>query len=1356
MGLAWISIALLLRCAAAMATSEGISCEGNRNGNCFVSSSQGTAGGGAGAMAVPLSSLSVQSTCDVDSAYSVPSASRPGAFFRSAVLNDDNLPFNGSVRRLLQDWYYHGNLTSGAVASAAAGYATSTFIIASVVFALALILPMLGAVWQAYARRKADEQRTRTGWSRDTVLTAATMLFLAAGALTLVVVAMLASFNSRSALNDVGPVVTADLKQLDHYVSSTVRSMNRTLVGRGKCLADYVDKGKQVDAALLEHQVQQEERLLGNLSEFAPSASPAIANLSALAARLTHAADALRAVLDQHMQEANEMFSSDTNITELCLDESSMRNVDLSPENATDTNNTDITGLCEDYAQSKNLSEYYENLLEGLTLSSEMVCELLSCMNASNVTGQHWNAQIQTLSAMHNASASLTGVFVNDTLDSTNGDSSPGADWLRSVKSSMQQAMDEGQEFLNSTLGLPGTYSKIDDMMSKHIGRYEDYRHVLSVMLLICTMAAVLSMLVLALYGFVLLRCQDHGRASVELSERLTLIGRLLERLVTCGYILLVIIFWTAGWFFIGASLLGSTCGENRNMTAVLANVVDNPNIWHGDLPLARQVLRNASSEYPLTASGVLADCRSAGESSVWRALHLEYRQPLDKLTGSSANFGSQSQESADALEDIRQHLRHHHHRCLNGSKLKSLQAMGQDILTELGAVNGSRDRLSSQLGDLLNAGESIETAAALLHNQRHSVHILINHTAQVISSGTLHRGTQQAADQHIERFARCTSDMITQPGQCQNLPCLYQSTTRAMCGDYLSAVDVFWFYCFWSGVVLWINLLVVAWISRKYFIEPQPVIHDFSSPKAMAIQLTASLLFGAAWILDLMVTIEFYHERSSGGMGTQSMWLVAVVLLAVSGAVGLLVRAVCWVLVDRASGSTDLGEQRGWIHRRHGWQFLGDLSKLILQDIPFFALLVAYCHRNHYVGTVAFIAMILAVIGICYFFVFALLINWRNTRRYISWTMSSSRGKHGKYRMTGLSPSPVPDETTNGIHLRSATRIQRLATLTVAGDPGRSDDEVYESDADQLERAATGQDGSVEVLSTSIQEPRWTAEPEMHATSDTMPPVVSSDTNSDMGTLERRRNTPALRSTTPIRPAKVAPAPTITDTAARDAVASTSTTWTRAAATAHYTSGPRSDMTSRHSTSSVSSAGNGRPTSTAMTLDQLLSEWDASQQAVSGKAGTGGTGGTGGKKRTKYATWSEAPPAHLMAAIEQEMSGHSQLEGTTTFCTTAAPPPIIEEVDGGLPPPPPEAMDALFTLDSNISYAARTASLPTSDKARKRYERRLMASGTAGPNAERIRQNSVGNGVLVEDQLADVEYLDFHEVKSSSLSIDV
>ena len=104
MGLAWISIALLLRCAAAMATSEGISCEGNRNGNCFVSSSQGTAGGGAGAMAVPLSSLSVQSTCDVDSAYSVPSASRPGAFFRSAVLNDDDLPFNGSVRRLLQDW----------------------------------------------------------------------------------------------------------------------------------------------------------------------------------------------------------------------------------------------------------------------------------------------------------------------------------------------------------------------------------------------------------------------------------------------------------------------------------------------------------------------------------------------------------------------------------------------------------------------------------------------------------------------------------------------------------------------------------------------------------------------------------------------------------------------------------------------------------------------------------------------------------------------------------------------------------------------------------------------------------------------------------------------------------------------------------------------------------------------------------------------------------------------------------------------------------------------------------------------------------------------------------------------------
>lgn len=46
------------------------------------------------------------------------------------------------------------------------------------------------------------------------------------------------------------------------------------------------------------------------------------------------------------------------------------------------------------------------------------------------------------------------------------------------------------------------------------------------------------------------------------------------------------------------------------------------------------------------------------------------------------------------------------------------------------------------------------------------------------------------------------------------------------------------------------------------------------------------------------------------------------------------------------------------------------------MQDIPFFSLLVVYCHREDYVGLVSLLAMITAVLGICYFLIFVLVVN--------------------------------------------------------------------------------------------------------------------------------------------------------------------------------------------------------------------------------------------------------------------------------------------------------------------------------------------------------------------------------------------
>lgn len=239
---------------------------------------------------------------------------------------------------------------------------------------------------------------------------------------------------------------------------------------------------------------------------------------------------------------------------------------------------------------------------------------------------------------------------------------------------------------------------------------------------------------------------------------------------------------------------------------------------------------------------------------------------------------------------------------------------------------------------------------------------------------------------------------------------------------------------------------------------------------------------------------------------------------------------------------------------------------------------------------------------------------------------------------------------------------------------------------------------------SSPLEPPSWTREPEPLVIDLDAAEVISPETHSEASTLERRR-LPSLRSTTRVQPPKVAPAPTV----ATEATFTSGTIYTRSSTAGHYTSGPRSDLAVTCSTSSLTSAGNGRPASTALTLDQMLSEWENK------------TGNADNKKK-KYATWSQAPPAHLMAAIERQMSEHSQLEGTSTFC--AAPDPIIEEDSA-----PPEERDKPYVLGADVSYAARTASLPTSEKARKRYQRRLV-SGTAGPDAERIRKK-VGSYAL-------------------------
>ena len=48
-----------------------------------------------------------------------------------------------------------------------------------------------------------------------------------------------------------------------------------------------------------------------------------------------------------------------------------------------------------------------------------------------------------------------------------NANAVSGEDWLRSVMQSMDEARREGEQFLNDTLGLPTTYSRIESMMDK-------------------------------------------------------------------------------------------------------------------------------------------------------------------------------------------------------------------------------------------------------------------------------------------------------------------------------------------------------------------------------------------------------------------------------------------------------------------------------------------------------------------------------------------------------------------------------------------------------------------------------------------------------------------------------------------------------------------------------------------------------------------------------------------------------------------------------------------------------------------------------------------------------------------------
>ena len=64
----------------------------------------------------------------------------------------------------------------------------------------------------------------------------------------------------------------------------------------------------------------------------------------------------------------------------------------------------------------------------------------------------------------------------------------------------------------------------------RHVEVYEDFRLVLSVLLLVAVMVCVVSIVALSTYAGVLVRFPDCGNSRVSRNERITLLGRTVLR----------------------------------------------------------------------------------------------------------------------------------------------------------------------------------------------------------------------------------------------------------------------------------------------------------------------------------------------------------------------------------------------------------------------------------------------------------------------------------------------------------------------------------------------------------------------------------------------------------------------------------------------------------------------------------------------------------------------------------------------------------------------------------------------------------------------------------------------------------
>jgi hypothetical protein len=571
------------------------------------------------------------------------------------------------------------------------------------------------------------------------------------------------------------------------------------------------------------------------------------------------------------------------------------------------------------------------------------------------------------------------------------------------------------------TYGLPSSQQTIEQYLGYgYVSNWKEFQYFCTIAFSLALMVFVVGVVVALGRGFInLISMRMYGidRSYVKGVHQSSLMLRNLTLWVFA-------IGGVSAFFFIFvlsiANLLGQTCGNHRNFTELMNEVIDNSTTWGNLYPLGLVYHRQPS--YPLTISSVLSSC--SHNATVIGALQLESVTQLDSI--SPANLSFILEKFIDSMGKIPDSFPVY---SILGSGLSSalykysnlewahlplpdlfppsffgLTSLNQLILDLNSSLMDIPENISTSFEQTLNEIDSTlpyvidiahqyDTVRYDINTNSSSLHSILEAAANTIptllsDTNDYQRTLQSSIYFIIRHMALSNSANITQlmktfisqsqhnllctTGLCYPLTQKFANFSVSTCDNLQAGLDMYWLslsVIFLVSLSLWILMLILASLFfNKRHSQSYKGLHFSLTDQILSqfigiLWLTISLLCDG-WLLIVIATDTTLDCPPC-------FWAPAALFLLLVAPLVTVLRLYQWIIIHRIRVYRGVKVQqlhRYWLARQDAVTFYIHLSLFFILYIPFLGIAGGYSTTKGILNINSFFSLLLSLFGIIWF----------------------------------------------------------------------------------------------------------------------------------------------------------------------------------------------------------------------------------------------------------------------------------------------------------------------------------------------------------------------------------------------------